>query len=58
MQIIETWQANFSTENTPTALKHVVAMATHSFPVVHLISILSDFQLEKNTIQGHKLKLT
>ena len=29
-------------------------MATHSFPVVHLISILSDFQLEKNTIQGHK----
>ena len=32
-QIIETWQANSSTENTPTAIKHFVAMATHSFPV-------------------------
>ena len=40
VQIIETWQANSSTENTPTALKHVVAMATQSFPVLtHLISL-------------------
>jgi len=47
VQIIETWQANSSTENTSTTLKHVVVMVTHSFAVVHLISILSDFQLEK-----------
>ena len=39
-QIIETWQAISSTENTPTAIKHFAAMATHSFPVpTHLISI-------------------
>ena len=39
-QIIETGQANSSTENTATAIKHFVAMATHSFPVpTHLISI-------------------
>ena len=31
------------------AIKHVVAMATHSFPVVtRLISILSNFQLKKH----------
>ena len=40
VQTIETWQANSSTENTPTATKHFVPMATHSFPVpIHLISI-------------------
>ena len=39
-QIIETWQANSSTGNTPTATKTFVAMATHSFPVpTHLISM-------------------
>ena len=31
---------NSSTENTPTAIKHFVPIATHSFPVpTHLISI-------------------
>ena len=39
-QIIETWQANSSIEKTPKAIKHFVAMATHSFPVpTHLISL-------------------
>jgi len=39
-QIIETWQANSSTGNTPTATKTFVAMATHYFPVpTHLIAI-------------------
>ena len=37
---IETWQANNSTKNTPKAIKHFAAIATHSFPVpTHLISI-------------------
>ena len=46
-QIIETWQANSSIENTPKAIKYFVVMATHSFPgPTHLISIC-DFQLEK-----------
>ena len=40
LQAIETWQAYSSTENTLTAIKHFVPMATHSFPVpTHLISI-------------------
>ena len=39
-KIIETWQANSSTGNTPIAIKNSVAMAIHSFPVpTHLISI-------------------
>ena len=40
----ETWQANSSIENTPKAIKHFVAMTTHSFPVsTHLISICKWF---------------
>ena len=39
-QIIETWQANSSTGDTPTAKKPFVAMASHSFLVpTHLIAI-------------------
>ena len=48
MQIIETWQANSSIENTPKAIKHFVAMAIHSFPVpTHLISICKLFSARK-----------
>jgi len=40
LQTIETWEVNSFIENTPTAIEHFVAMATHSFPVpTHLISI-------------------
>ena len=47
-QMIETWQANSSLENTPEAIKHFVAMATHSFPVpTHLISICKWFSARK-----------
>ena len=56
-QIIETWQANSSTGNTPTATKTFVVMATHSFPHPHPL----DFNMlviftSKNVTQGHKLK--
>jgi len=47
-QIIETWQTNSSIENTPKAIKHFVALATHSFPVPnHLISICKWFSARK-----------
>ena len=39
-RLIETWQADSSTGNTPMAIKNSVLKATHSFPVpTHLISI-------------------
>ena len=47
-QIFETLQANSSIENTPKAIKHFVATATHSFPVpTQLISICKWFSAQK-----------
>ena len=43
-QIIENWLANSSTENKATAIKHFVALATHSLPVlIRLISVYKWF---------------
>ena len=42
--ILANLQANSSIQNTPKAIKHFVAMATHSFPVpTYLISICKCF---------------
>ena len=39
-QTVETWQADSSTGNTPMAIKKIIPMTIHSFPVLtHLISI-------------------
>ena len=52
-QIIETWQANSSIENTPKALKHFVAMATPSFPVLtHMISTCKWFSARKTLYEA------
>ena len=52
-QIIETWQANSSIENTPKAIKHFVAMATHSFPVpTHFKSICKWFSARKTLYEA------
>ena len=57
--ILANFQANSSAEVSPTAIKHFVPMATHSFPVpANLISICKWFLAQKNVKQGHKLKLT
>ena len=38
--ILANLQANSYTENTPTAIKHFVPMATHSFPIsIRVISL-------------------
>ena len=58
VQIIETWQANSSTENTTTATKNFVAMATlfsSPHPLDFHMAVI--FSLKK-VLQCHKLKLT
>ena len=46
--ILAIFQANSSAEVSPTAIKHFVPMATHSFPVpTHLISICKCFSARK-----------
>ena len=57
MQDIETWQANSSTGNTPTATKIFVYHGNSLFSSPHPL----DFNMlvissSKNVIQGHKLK--
>ena len=49
-ETMKTWEANSSTGNTPMAIKKLVPMATHSFPVPsNLISILfGDLKLKKH----------
>ena len=55
MQIIETWQSDSSTGNTPMAIKNSVPMATHPFPVPTLLILMLVIFSLKNVQQGHKL---
>lgn len=48
-ETIETWQSNSVTGNTPTALKKLVPMVTHSFSVSPIqFQIFGDFMLKKH----------